>query len=97
MYIAQQTTGLDFRMVWERMAALTSFLYSNLDKKDVASIGVKFAGLVVECTYKGKDCGEDDFVYHLHPSLYNCFTFRVNRSSESSDTQRRLWISHRQV
>ncbi len=86
MYIAQHTTGLDFRMVWERMAALSSFLYSNMERKDVAAIGVKFGGLVVECTYKGKDCTENDFIHHLHPSLLNCFTFRLNRSTESTQT-----------
>ena len=73
-------------MSLERIRALNSFAYSNMERKDVRAIGVKYSGLVVGCTYKGKDCSESDFISFLHPSLINCFTFRLNRSLESKNS-----------
>ncbi len=80
MYIVEQKTGLDFTMTWDRMRAVNSFFYSNLEKQDIKAIGVQYEGLIVDCTYQGKDCSKVDFKSYLHPSLINCYTFQANNS-----------------
>ena len=68
------------------MRAINSYFYSNIKRKDIPNIGVRYPGLVVDCTFKGKDCGESDFKYYLHPSLISCFTFQANRTNNSETT-----------
>ncbi len=80
MYIVQQTTGLDFAMTWDRMRAVNPYFYSNLKRADIKAAGAKFEGLIVDCTYQGKDCAKADFTTYFHPSLFNCYTFKANNS-----------------
>ncbi len=82
--LRQVDTGENLQLSWEKIRALNSLVYSNLDQQHRSAFGVKFEDLVVDCFYKGQTCTEDDFKLYLHPSLINCFTFQPSLFNKTS-------------
>ncbi len=69
--------------ILHRVRDITSLVYSNLGRNEVSSVGARFDGLIVHCTYKGVNCTQENFKHYLNPSLINCYTFHVNESAST--------------
>ncbi len=68
-----------------RLVSLTELVYANVDRNQLKSVGVKPDGMILDCTYKGKNCSVEKFKHYLHPTFLNCYTFHPDETSKSSE------------
>ena len=51
-------------------------LQSNMPQSDRISVGHAVEDFILDCTYLDYQCNADHFSLYMHPSYWNCFTFK---------------------
>ncbi len=68
----------NFELGNQRILALSSLVYSTMNKKHRSAAGVLYNDILVDCLYKGRTCSQAHFKPYLHPSFINCYTFKAD-------------------